>query len=158
MKYLPVNCNDCKQCCHNFILIDEDLSFTELNYYFYFSREMCDVFYESKAEGTYHIGETCKMYKDGLCSIQDDDLKPVTCRLYPLFIVSDKKDNNILMIDKNCKEYKNILTSFKDQNHFNTVLEMIKSYLKADKIIIYPQKALKNLGYKLKKIQALKVK
>ena len=153
-QYIDVDCGDCKLCCRFSYLSGQWLTLNEAEVEFGFNTELCDTYFLKK-DDYYFVDEFCIQYKNNKCSIHEKPQLPITCGLYPFFIVEDNKKRQYLAIDKNCPCWKKLVLKEIINIISAKAVELQKCYSAMGREKIYTMKTLKMFGYRIKKIKQI---
>lgn len=136
------NCFECRQCCNFSQYKGKKLSAEKLYKHFSFTKRLSEIFFNKEKE-LYIIEDNCKCYKNGKCSIYQTDNFPFACAAYPFMIAVKKDGNHKLVIDRNCRYWREAV------NQSEIIHELIKKHQETESIDVFPEKDLIRMGYKI---------
>lgn len=153
-KYVEVDCSSCLQCCRFHFYQGKTLTYKKLQESFFFTRELCDTFFEKRGE-KYLIQSFCRFYKDGLCAVHESGRLPAICALFPFMLVTDEFGEKLLAVDCNCPKWEDAVAGISDVKHKKELIELIKYFESRNIIECFLFDELIECGYNLKVIDKM---
>lgn len=146
--YVKVDCSSCLQCCHFHFYQGKELTYKRLHDSFFFTRELCDTFFKKRAD-RYLVGDCCRHYSSGRCSVHDSPALPAICALFPIMLVLDKKGEELMAIDRNCPQWRVVEAKLKDSEYKNRVISLVEHFIVEGRAEFFSLDELLKCGYDL---------
>lgn len=153
-KYVEVNCSKCLQCCRFHFYQGQTLSYKKLHDSFFFTRELCDTFFEKRGKN-YLIKDCCRFYKDGLCQVHDSFKLPAICALFPFMTVVDDSGERLLVVDCNCPQWEVAAVRISEPLYKKELIELIKCFEVENRLDYFLLDELVECGYNLKVLDTM---